>query len=204
MIMAGACTPAADTAEMEVGDAPEATAAAPAAPGAMVSTTCTPSDRMDVAGRTSPYDSVSLTLGGETAKVCYGRPYAKGRAIFGDLIPHGELWRTGANEPTTIHLPFAASIAGVDVEPGSYSIYTEPGESEWEIIVNRSTSQWGHEGQYTEAIRAEEAGRGEVAVQRADAPVEQFTIRTMPAGANEAHLVLEWENTQVMVPVVRR
>ena len=128
----------------------------------------------------------------------------KGRTIFGDLIPYGQLWRTGANEPTTIHLPFPATIAGVSVEPGSYSLYTEPGENEWEIIVNRSTSQWGHEGQYTEAIRAQEAGRGDVPVQRTDAPVEQFTIRAMPEGANQANLVLEWENARVMVPVVRR
>jgi hypothetical protein len=172
-------------------------AATPAAAG------CEPQlNRMPLAGRASPYDSVAVPLGDARAVVCYGRPSVLGRTIFGDLIPFGQLWRTGANEPTTIHLPVAAHIAGMAVEPGSYSIYTVPGEREWTIIVNRSTSQWGIEGQYTEQIAAQEVGRAVVPAERTASPVERFSITANPAG-NGAELVLEWENTRVRIPVTR-
>jgi hypothetical protein len=116
-------------------------------------------------------------------------------------VPYGKLWRTGANEPTTLHLPFTAEIAGIRVAPGSYSIYTVPNVDEWEIIVNRSTAQWGVEGQYTSDIEAQEVGRGKVKVQGVAEPIETFTIRSIPAGANAADLVLEWERTRVRVPL---
>ena len=101
---------------------------------------CTPAPQVPVAGRASPYDSVTVPLGSDTALLCYGRPSMRGRTIFGGLIPFGELWRTGANEPTILHLPVAAKIAGIPVEAGSYSIYTMPGQTEWTVIVNRSPS----------------------------------------------------------------
>ena len=166
------------------------------------STACAPqTDRMPLADRTSPYDSVAVPLGDARGVVCYGRPSARGRTIFGELIPFGQLWRTGANEPTTIHLPVAATIAGIAVEPGSYSLYTVPAETEWQVVVNRSTSQWGIEGQYP-GVEAQEIGRAAVPAERIDTPVETFTIASAPT-ANGAELILEWENTRVRVPVVR-
>jgi hypothetical protein len=165
---------------------------------------CSPATRMPLEGRASAYDSAFVALGDAQAKVCYGRPEAKGRTIMGELVPFGELWRTGANEPTIIHLPVAASIAGLDLEPGSYSLYSLPGESEWTLIVNRSISQWGHESAYTDAVRAQEVGRVPVPVSRTPEHVETFTIRSASAGADSAELLLEWENTRVHVPIERR
>jgi hypothetical protein len=165
---------------------------------------CAPSERMPVEGRASPYDSALVALGDVQAKVCYGRPSARDRAIFGDLVPMGELWRTGANEPTIIHLPVPATIGGLAVEPGSYSLYSIPGESEWTLIVNRSTAQWGHESAYSDAVRAQEVGRVAVPVSRTQEHVETFTIRSVPVGASSAELLLEWENTRVHVPIERR
>lgn len=165
---------------------------------------CEPSPRMAVAGRTSPYDSTAFSLGGARALVCYGRPAVNNRTIFGSLVPYGRVWRTGANEPTTIHLPVAASIAGIQVEPGSYSLYTIPGQSEWTVIVNRSTSQWGIESQYNEAVQAQDVGRATVPSEQMQSPVERFTIRAEPRGGNAADLVLEWERTRVRIPVQRR
>ena len=164
---------------------------------------CQPVERMPVAGRASAYDSVAVSLGGAQAKLCYGRPSAKGRTIFGGLVPYDTLWRTGANEPTTIHLPVAAEIAGIRVEPGSYTLYTVPGRQNWSVIVNRSTSQWGHEGQYSAQVRGQEVGRATVTAERTTSPVETFTIRAEPSGANAASLVMEWENTRVRVPIRR-
>jgi hypothetical protein len=163
---------------------------------------CEPVERMPVAGRASPFDSAMVALNGAQAKICYGRPAMRGRQVFGGLVPYDTLWRTGANEPTIIHLPVAASIAGINVQPGSYSLYTVPGQQQWTVIVNRSTSQWGHEGQYTAAVRAQEVGRARVPAERTQAPVEQFTIRGQgTAGATE--IVMEWENTRVRIPIRR-
>ncbi|HEX6927182.1 MAG TPA: DUF2911 domain-containing protein [Longimicrobiaceae bacterium] len=168
-----------------------------------VAVACTPSPNMPVEGRPSPYDSTAFTLGGQRSLVCYGRPSMRGRTIFGGLVPYGQLWRTGANEPTTIHLPVAATIAGIQVEPGSYSLYTVPGEQEWTVIVNASTSQWGIENQYTEEVRAQEVGRATVPSEQIDAPVETFVIRAEPQGEDAVDLVLEWETTRVRIPVQR-
>ncbi|CAN5692460.1 hypothetical protein BH23GEM9_BH23GEM9_21110 [soil metagenome] len=161
---------------------------------------CRPSERMPLAGRASPYDSVDIVVGSERLRICYGRPYAQGREIFGGLVPWDRLWRTGANEPTIMHLPFTASVAGITVPPGSYSIYTEPGQTEWTLIINRSTSQWGHESSYTDAIRGQELGRASVATERLDQFVEQFTIRGEPISPG-GHVLLEWERTRARIPV---
>jgi hypothetical protein len=153
-------------------------------------------------GRQSPLDSLTFTAGGQTVKLCYGRPSARGRKMIGgDNVPYGKLWRTGANEPTVIFTPVALEIAGVKVGPGKYAIYSVPGEKEWEIIVNRSTSQWGHENAYTKEVEAQEVGRGKASVQKAGKPVETFTIVPHPASGEVQHLYLDWETTRVVVPV---
>jgi hypothetical protein len=167
----------------------------------VVDLACIPSDNMPVEGRQSPYDSVNIRVGSETLRVCYGRPSAQGRAIFGGLVPFGTLWRTGANEPTILHLPFNAEIAGLRVPPGSYSIYTVPQDgAEWQLVINRSTSQWGHPGSYTAEVEAQELGRAPIATERMDQAVEQFTIRSAPT-ASGADLLLEWERTRARIPI---
>lgn len=191
--VAAACAtqPAADTVPANGG------AVVQPAPSALQ---CEPSPRMPVEGRQSPYDSTRVNVGAEQLLICYGRPLARGREIFGGLVPYNQLWRTGANEPTIMHLPFVADVAGITVQPGSYSIYTEPGETEWTLVINRSTSQWGHEGSYTDAVRQQELGRATVRAERLDQHVEQFTIRSEPTAAG-ADILLEWERTRVRIPV---
>lgn len=158
----------------------------------------------ELAERASPPDSLRFSIGDAQALLCYSRPSARGRTMIGgEAVPFGEIWRTGANEPTMLHLGFAARIAGVEVEPGTYSLYTVPGESEWEIIVNRSTEQWGAERYYTEEVEAQEAGRGSVRANATDQHVETMTFRATPDGANAARLTLEWEGTQLVIPVAR-
>jgi hypothetical protein len=164
---------------------------------------CQPSERMDVVGRTSPYDSTSIEVGDGMAKICYGRPSLKGRTMIGgDAVPFDTLWRTGANEPTTLHVNVPVAIAGIEVEPGSYSLYTIPraGE-EWTLIVNRSTSQWGHESTYTEEVRGQEVGRAEVQVETLDSRVEQLTFLGSEADAGEGGVVLEWQDSRVHIPI---
>ena len=193
----GACTPS----ETEVADGPVPAGESRAA---MSLAACTPSPRMPVAGRTSPYDSTLVPLGATALKVCYGRPSARGRTVFGGLVPFDTLWRTGANEPTVLHTPVAVQVAGLALDAVSYSLYTVPGQAGWTVVVNRSTSQWGHESQYNAAVRAQEVGRAPVQARVVSASAEQFTIRGEAAGANAATLLLEWGTTQVRVPVARR
>ena len=150
--------------------------------------------------RASPFDSTRIILGGSVAQVCYSRPSAKGRVIFGELVPFDKLWRTGANEPTIVHTPVAAEFAGIRVDPGSYSLYTVPGTDQWTIILNRSITQWGHEGTYTPAVQAQEVGRAQVGTEHLDSHVETFTIRSVPTTTG-ADLILEWERTRVIIPV---
>ena len=155
-----------------------------------------------VQGRQSPLDSLTFTAAKQTVKVCYGRPSARGRTMIGGkAVPYGKLWRTGANEPTVIFTPVGLDIAGVKVQPGKYSLYTVPGEKEWVIIVNKSTSQWGHEDSYTKEVQAQEVGRGKApAVKQAEA-IETFTISAQPQQGEVKHLMLLWEKTRVAIPI---
>jgi hypothetical protein len=155
-----------------------------------------------VKGRQSPLDSLQFTVAGKKVKLCYGRPSARGRTMIGGKgVPYGKLWRTGANEPTVFFTPVALEIAGVTVGPGKYSLYTVPGEKEWEVIVNRSTSQWGHENSYTKEVEAQEVGRGKAPTEKLSAPVETFTISADPAAGDAQRLVLTWERTRVAIPI---
>lgn len=158
---------------------------------------CAP--QADVEERASPYDSTTFDVGDAVAKICYSRPSLRGRTMIGgEAVPYGQVWRTGANEPTTIHLTTPASIAGIDVEPGSYSLYTIPrAEGAWTLIVNASTSQWGHESTYPE-VEDQDVGRVDVDVERLEEPVEQFTIRPMADGTG---ILLEWQHSRVRVPI---
>ena len=165
-----------------------------------------------LAQRGSPPDSVMVRFGSREAKLCYGRPSARDRKIFGGLVPYDDLWRTGANEATIIHLPFPAEIAGIAVDPGDYAILTIPSRGDWVVVVNASTNQWGRvtptvgggRSQYSEGIRAQEVGRAMVHSGTTDGHVEMFTIRAEEAGPDAAILVLEWENTRVRIPIRAR
>lgn len=152
--------------------------------------------------RKSPLDSMSFSVGGKNVKVCYGRPSLRGRQMVGgEAVPFGQIWRTGANEPTMIHTTGPISVAGLKVPAGSYSLYTVPGKTEWEVVVNRSTTQWGEESGYTDEIKKQELGRAKVKSEAIATPVERFTIRAEPASGEAKALVLEWEKTRVRIPL---
>jgi hypothetical protein len=158
--------------------------------------------QLPLATRKSPLDSVSLTVGGAEMRVCYGRPSLRGRKMLGaDAVPFGKIWRTGANEPTMIHTTGAITLAGIKLPAGSYSLYTVPGPKEWDVIVNRSITQWGEESNYTDAVKAQEVGRAKVRAESLSGPVEVFTIRPEPPSGEAQTLVLEWERTRVKLPV---
>lgn len=152
----------------------------------------------EVAERLSPGDSASLATDHGRLKVCYSRPSARGREIMGGLVPYGTPWRLGANEATVIHVTFPAEIGGVQVEPGTYSLFAVPGEEEWEIVVNSDTGHWGN--QITEEVRSEDVGSATLSPKRTDQHVEQFTIDLREAESG-VEMLLEWERTRVVVPI---
>lgn len=176
----------------------------PSAASAQEPVTCTfrgPAERL--AERASPLDSVLVTLGEETAKVCYGRPSSRGRTMLGNpaYVPFDRPWRMGANEPTTFHLPFSAEIAGVDVDPGSYSLWVVPGPAQWEVHVSRAVDRWGIP--IDDEVRSQDVGTAVIPVERLDRHVETLSLYFEPRGHGSGQLVLEWEGSRIRIPVRR-
>lgn len=152
--------------------------------------------------RASPLAAVSFRFSDGRAKICYGRPSLRGRVMLGgEAVPYGSLWRTGANEPTTLHLDVPAEVGELYLAPGSYSIYTVPGPTSWQVVFNGSTRQWGLESEYTEEVAAREVGRITVPVESLEAPVETLTLRAVPSGGEDWWIVLEWQTTRIRIPL---
>src|SRR3954468_7946678 len=145
--------------------------------------------------RPSPPGTVKATLNGATITIDYSRPSVRGRKIMGALVPYGQVWRTGANEATTLTTDKAIDIGGLAVPAGKYTLYTLPGESEWKLIVNKQSGQWG-----TDYDEKQDLGRVTLKKAAAAAPVEQFTI-SIDNAATGGTLKLAWENTELTAPI---
>jgi hypothetical protein len=159
-------------------------------------------NRTEVAQRKSPHDSASVAMEGGAVKVCYGRPHQNGRAIMGKLVPYAEPWRVGADEATAIHVPFRARIAGVNVEPGWYSLYAIPGEKQWQIVVNSDAQRWGVP--IDAKVRARDVGTGTVASEHLATPSETLAIALSAASPTKATMDIAWSDTHVRVPIEKR
>jgi len=146
--------------------------------------------------RASPHAEVSAPLGGKKITVSYGRPYAKGRAIFGGLVPWGEVWRTGADEATTFTTEADVVIGGLKVPKGEYALFTIPAEKQWTLVVNKTAKQWGA----FKYDAAQDLGRAPMTVASSTKPVEQFTIELVPAG-KQLTLKLAWDKTVATVAI---
>ena len=146
----------------------------------------------------SPEDTVTFAMDQTQVTVKYCRPFKKARVIFGDLVPYGEVWRTGANEPTTFTTNTTLKIQGQPLEPGTYTLWTIPGPEEWTVIWNSKMYPWGITMDQ-KASREEEfvVVKAVVPVQRNE-QVEQFTIRFEEQGPT---MVLEWDATRVAVEI---
>lgn len=150
----------------------------------------------------SPQDVVKFESDKVEITVNYSRPYKKGRDIFGQMIPYGKIWRTGANEATTFTTSAPLNVKGEILPAGKYSLFTIPGEETWTIIFNSETEQWGV-GLFTgEANRAEENDVLTAEVISVESPnvFEQFTISFEKMG-EEIEMILMWDQTLVVVPI---
>ncbi len=151
----------------------------------------------DKPSRLSPPGTASVKFSdGHSVTIDYSRPSMKGRKIMGDLVPYGKVWRTGANEATSLTTDTDLVIGGTTVPKGKYTLYTLPGEMAWKLIINKQTGQWG-----TVYDEKQDLARIDLVSAKTSAPVEQFTISLDQAGGNAAKLKMEWENTSVSVDV---
>ena len=141
--------------------------------------------------RASPHDTVAYANG----NVTYGRPYKKGRDIFGGLENFGSVWRCGADEATTITFNSDTKFGGQAVPKGTYTLFAMPMENEWLIILNSQLGQWGAFS-YQDNKDKDVAGV-KVPVKKLDNVVEQLTIRF----DNKNQMIIEWDKTQVSVPL---
>ncbi len=139
----------------------------------------------------SPHDTVST---GDVT-VTYGRPYKKGRVVFGELEKFGKVWRLGANEATTISFSKPTKFGSADVPAGTYTMCALLNENEWTIILNSVLGQWGAFDY--EKNKSKNVAEIPVPVKKMDTTVEQLTIRF----EKQKNMIIEWAETQVTISV---
>lgn len=150
-------------------------------------------------GKPSPPASASCDLGGKSIKTNYSSPRMKGRKIFGELVPFGEVWRTGANEATTLVTSSDIVAGGKAVPAGSYTIFTVPAADKWTLIINKKTGEWGIPYKY----ESDELARVDMKVSKLPSPVENFKISYEKSGSG-CTLQIDWETTRASVAITSK
>lgn len=145
-------------------------------------------------GQLSTRDSTVATVGGASLWVDYSRPSKRGRNIFGELVPYGKVWRTGANAATQFRTDKSLQFGTVTLPAGMYSLFTIPGPNEWTLIINSETGQTG-----TAHKPERDVHRIPMKVSATSSPVERFTISVTPAGSGGV-LAMEWDSTRAEAP----
>ena len=141
--------------------------------------------------RKSPHESTSGTIADKKITVEYGRPYKKGRKVFGGLEPLGKVWRTGADEATTLTTEADLMVGEIHVPAGTYSLFTIPDNGKWTLVLNKTAKQWGA-FKYDES---QDLGRTAMKVSTVDAPLEQLTISIEPTSGKNGTLKVAWDQT---------
>ncbi len=144
----------------------------------------------------SPKAILEQKVGLTDVTIEYSRPSKKGRTVFGDLVPYGKLWRTGANQNSMITFSDDVVINGQTLKKGKYAIFTTPKVDMWEVIFYTDTDNWGTPENWDVKKVALSTN---VDTQMLGAPVESFTIGINNLDNNFAHLELSWEKTLVAV-----
>jgi hypothetical protein len=147
--------------------------------------------------RPSPAASAACEVGGgKTIKTDYSSPRMKGRKIYGDLVPFGEVWRTGANDATTFVTSADVVVGGKTIPAGSYTIFTVPAADKWTLIISKKTGEWGIPYKY----ESDELARVDMKVSKLPSLVENFTI-AYDKSAGGCTLRLDWETTRASVDI---
>ncbi|MCE2455438.1 MAG: DUF2911 domain-containing protein [Gemmatimonadetes bacterium] len=168
----------------------------------MIDEPCWIREGAELEGRASPLMSTSFEFDGGMGTICYGAPSARGRMAFGEVVAYGEPWRLGANEATAIHLTGPASIGGVALDAGSYSVYATPmSDGDWEITFNSMHERWGIP--INEEVMAGDVGSFMATPEETEEMVETMTFTFEPWENERAmgDLVMSWEDTRVKMHV---
>ncbi|MBI3646019.1 MAG: DUF2911 domain-containing protein [Acidobacteriales bacterium] len=154
----------------------------------------------DKSKRPSPPASAECKFSdGNTVTIDYSSPRMKGRKIFGELVPFGKVWRTGANEATTFVAGADVTVGGQNVPAGSYTIFTIPEADKWTLVISKKTGESGMD--YPGP--GEDLGRVAMSVSKTAAPVENFAIAFDQADG-KCTLHMDWENTRASVEVAKK
>ena len=149
--------------------------------------------------RPSPAASAACDLGGgKTIKTDYSSPRMKGRKIYGDLVPFGEVWRTGANDATTFVTSADVVVGGKTIPAGSYTIFAIPNKDKWTLVVSKKTGEWGTA--YPGA--SEDLARIDMRASTLPSAVENFTI-AFDKTAGGCTLRMDWETTRASVEIMK-
>ncbi|MEQ1645047.1 MAG: DUF2911 domain-containing protein [Pyrinomonadaceae bacterium] len=143
----------------------------------------------------SPLSEITQEVGLSQVKLSYARPSAKGRKVFGDLVPFGEVWRTGANASTKLTFTEDVKIEGNPLKAGTYALYSIPGEKEWTVIIHTNTRHRSIAGDVYKP--AEDAFRFKVPSGKSSNYVETFTIGFGDITTNSLKVAIAWETTEV-------
>lgn len=147
--------------------------------------------------RTSPSATLHQDIGISSINLTFNRPAVKGRAVWGDLVPFGQVWRTGANAATTLTFSDPCKVAGKDVPAGTYAFFAIPGPSRWTLILNRKAQQWGSffYDPKDDLMRFEASPES--------IPYEEWLdYRIRLTGEESARIELSWETLRIAFPVV--
>ncbi|MBE0393271.1 DUF2911 domain-containing protein [Flavobacterium sp. PL002] len=140
----------------------------------------------------SPKSEIKQVVGLTDVEIVYSRPSARGRAVFGNLVPFGKLWRTGANENTTISFSDDVLIDGKTLKKGKYSLYTIPNAQTWDVIFYKTTDNWGTPEEFNEANVVLKTTVKETTLPTS---AETFTLGINGIDTNFAYLEMYWENS---------
>ena len=144
----------------------------------------------------SPFSTVEQKVGLTDVTLEYSRPNMRGRAIFGDLVPYGKVWRAGANRNTVITFSDDVTIDGTTLKAGSYAIYIIPSEKSWEVIFYTDTNNWGNPQEWDDSKVAVKAT---AQIYELPVDIETYTITFDDLTNNSANLGIMWEKAYVAV-----
>jgi hypothetical protein len=145
----------------------------------------------------SPAETATVSLNGHTVTINYSAPSMRGRKIMGELVPDDKVWRTGANEATSLKTDVALKVGGTAVPAGSYTLYSLPNASGWKLIINKQTGQFG-----TEYHQEQDLARIPMQSKKLSSPQEKMSISFENTHGNSTELHIKWENTDEYVAVV--
>ena len=145
-------------------------------------------------GGGSPHETVEYSVGGAKITLTYGRPFLKARKILSEVAPAGKIWRTGADEATTLTTDKGLMFGSLMIPAGTYTLFTVPGPTSWKLVVSKQTGQWG-----TEYHEDKDLGRADLKVETLPKPVDKLTISIVEANGSPT-LNIDWGTTRATSP----